>query len=204
LSSRDLSRLSQVCMGLHTSVAAYLLFACSIRRRLSYWFTDIESFRELQRCTGLLVSGSVALSIFERVRYRNTDIDLYVLSDQWKPVTSFMLRSGYQLVSANSKDRRYEWDSRHYLGYHLPGISAIVDFIDDAGRQAQVIFAVYSPLDVVLGFHSTVVMNVISHSGAVCLYPYSTFVLRRSIVFGYTASEDKRVDITQKYGRRGW
>ncbi|PBK82438.1 hypothetical protein ARMGADRAFT_946559, partial [Armillaria gallica] len=141
--------------------------------------------------TGLLMSGSIALSIFERVWYCNTDIDLYVSSDQWKPVTSFMLHSGYQLVSANSKDRQYEWDSRHYLGYHLPRISAIVDFINNAGQQAQVIFAVYSPLDVVLGFHSTVVMNMISHSRAVCLYPYSTFVLRCSIIFGYTASEDK-------------
>ncbi|KAK0430598.1 hypothetical protein EV421DRAFT_1669929, partial [Armillaria borealis] len=191
---------------------------------LSYWFTDVEAFRELQRRTGLLISGSVALSLFERVWYRNTDIDLYVASDQWKPVTYFMLRSGYRLVSVDSKlvvytdpyecvwgtmsglygDHRYEWESHHYSGYHLPGITTIVDFIDDAGQQAQIIFAVYSPLDIVLGFHSTVVMNVISHSGAVSLYPYSTFVLRRAIVFGYTASEDKRNDITQKYGRRGW
>ncbi len=87
------------------------------------------------------------------------------------------------------------------MAYTLPGIKTVVDLVDGVGRKVQVVFVIYNPLDVILGFHSSefssmypediilyhlaVVMNFISHSGAFSLFPFSTFVLRWSIVFGF-------------------
>ncbi|PBK59616.1 hypothetical protein ARMSODRAFT_845982, partial [Armillaria solidipes] len=217
----ELARFSQTSLRAHYSVFAYIRRACSVCQSISRWFCDVDGFRDLQRATGLLVSGLTALSLFERVRYPGADMDLYVLADHWSPVMEYMIQSGYQpilqsvpqtddLVSEKSQKwdlceyRRYEWGTRDAMAYTLPGIKTVVDLVDGVGRKVQVVFVIYNPLDVILGFHSTVVMNFISHSGAFSLFPFSTFVLRRSIVFGFTGTSDQRDEVFEKYGSRGW
>ncbi len=70
---------------------------------------------------GLLVSGSAALSLFERVCYPGADMDLYVLADHWSPVMEYMIQFGYQpiLLSVPQMDdlaskKLRKWDLCEY------------------------------------------------------------------------------------------
>ncbi len=41
------------------------------------------------------------------------------------------------------------------MEYKLPGINSVVKFVDDRGHAVDVVFVIYSPMDVILGFHSS-------------------------------------------------
>lgn len=162
----------QTSLQAHYSVFAYILHACSIYQAISHWFDDVDGFHDLQRATGLLVSGSAAFSLFEHVCYLDADMDLYVLADHWSLVMEYMIQSGYQpilpsvlqtdnLESVKSwkwdlcKYRCYEWGTCDAMAYTLPGIKTVVDFVDSVGHKVQVVFVIYNSLDVILGFHSS-------------------------------------------------
>ncbi len=58
-------------------------------------------------------------------------------------------------VSGFRTDRQFDWGSRLWMEYKLPGINSVVKFVDDRGRVVDVVFVIYSPMDIILGFHSS-------------------------------------------------
>ncbi|PBK62692.1 hypothetical protein ARMSODRAFT_980533 [Armillaria solidipes] len=121
-----------------------------VYQTISHWFCNIDGFHDLQRATG-------------------ADMDLYVLADHWSLVMKYMIQSGYQpilqsvlqtddLASEKSQKwdlceyQHYEWGTHNAVAYTLPGIKTIVDFVDGVGHKVQVVFMIYNPLDVILGF----------------------------------------------------
>ncbi|KAL0062175.1 hypothetical protein AAF712_010923 [Marasmius tenuissimus] len=80
--------------------------------------------------------------------------------------------------------------------------NSIVDIfsLKKGDKRIQVIVSFSSPLDIVLGAHSTVVMNIITHVFAISFYPQATFIDGISLQFWGGYHDAAR----EKYTRRGW
>ncbi|KAK0246512.1 hypothetical protein EDD85DRAFT_758646, partial [Armillaria nabsnona] len=193
----------------------------SIARTLQLWFreSDLTSFRDMQRCTGLVISGSVALSFFDRRSFQGNDLDLYVTLSGCQEAVVFLLMRGYRwkirgrniLSSLKSSKEIYrcraktEWDQRKFLGpYRTRGICSVLTFINNEDAQVQIIIAQYSIIDLILNFHSVLMMNIITWSHAICLYPYSSFEMRLSLQSSLACYKSKQSIIRQKYTLRGF
>jgi len=69
-------------------------------------------------------------------------------------------------------------------------------------RKVQVIMTGRNPLVCILTFHSTAVMNAITHEAAYALFPNATF--EENITLLTTKESIKRDQAIQKYAARGW
>ncbi|KZV93091.1 hypothetical protein EXIGLDRAFT_674411 [Exidia glandulosa HHB12029] len=95
--------------------------------------------------------------------------------------------------------------------YDIPHVRAVFNFEkrvpglaegDDDTRQVQIIVADITPVQAVLGFHATMVMNFITWDRVFSLYPAGTFERRRAVV---TYSEDRHFGKAMiKYAARGF
>ncbi|KAI4517277.1 hypothetical protein K525DRAFT_251626, partial [Schizophyllum commune Loenen D] len=88
----------------------------------------------------------------------------------------------------------------------------VVRRLAGASRRAGSIVAVmtcrYNAICALFDFHSTVVMNAITHDAAISLYPYETFIRKRNLVIDpweygddHTSRQEAAV---MKYAARGW
>ncbi|KAI0694389.1 hypothetical protein C8T65DRAFT_698990 [Cerioporus squamosus] len=201
---------------------------CSITCCLSHAheqeYGRARAFRSLQARTGTLVSGSTALQFFKRTVWPESDLDLYVHMRHRREVAQWLLDEGYQYKPTDFRIQ----NSRNPNGiYSMPGVMAIVTFIkplprpdrtsnsvdgeeeaDDDGPselKVQVIVAKNTPMEVILGFHSTCVMNVISYEKAYCLFPQATLEQRRTLLSSSCRGKGKhRMDGLAKYQLRGF
>ncbi|KAK0484208.1 hypothetical protein EDD18DRAFT_1084062 [Armillaria luteobubalina] len=143
-------------------------------------------FQVLQQQTSLMVSGSSALAFFYRSPFPDSDCDLYVHSRHCNQVIAFVLKAGYRLyrlmTSQNIESVFHTSEVLFYFcsnNYALKTITGVHEFVHHANENLkfQVILCQESPVDVLLGFHSTVPMNIITHDYVISLYPKATFNL---------------------------
>ncbi|KAK0435002.1 uncharacterized protein EV420DRAFT_1282049 [Desarmillaria tabescens] len=147
-------------------------------------------FVDLQQLTGALISGSTAISFFNDTMYRNSDLDVYVEHDKHAPLINFLLEEGYTFIPSKKSNShsidtplfpptppnhiRFEFD---ITTYDSESILSVYNFRrHDTGRAVQIIATSHCPLNTILNFHSTCVMNFISDCYAVSLYLDATFV----------------------------
>ncbi|KAF9259953.1 hypothetical protein L218DRAFT_907716 [Marasmius fiardii PR-910] len=186
---------------------------------------DIERFRTLQYTTGLLISGSTALSFFTREVYSTSDLDLYIEVEFSLHVAYFLISCGYKFEPSNT-----EWKQQperieeavedmyrrfgtaqpqpwtHFDGrpaYSWNGIGDVWNFVRGE-KKIQVIACAPTPLSVILGFHSTVVMNVIGYAEAISFYPQITFCDMISLKTSHQDVGNSKVSAYEKYHDRGW
>ncbi|KAI0340969.1 hypothetical protein BDW22DRAFT_1298945, partial [Trametopsis cervina] len=196
------------------TVQQYILSAYNIERSLAVFFEDVRGFRQLQRRTGLLISGSFALQFLSRVTYSEADLDLYLPMHGRQEVAAWLQEEGYQFRPSESQapDAHSVLSGEEHGAangdYHYPsnGIFAVVSFQKPttAGeRQAvvQLIVAWRTPMEIILGFHSTCVLNVITADTAYAMYPRATFEDMNNLVLVDTTSQTAAL---AKYVRRGW
>ncbi|KAI0355447.1 hypothetical protein OH77DRAFT_1424945 [Trametes cingulata] len=117
--------------------------------------------------------------------------------------------------------------------YRMPGVAGILTFMRPAPREirppsayvdveeeevegepqqqqqrmlkVQVIVAKNTPMEAILAFHSTCVMNVISYEKAYCLFPWATLEERRSLLSSSCRGRSTRRQAgLDKYARRGF
>ncbi|KAL0574423.1 hypothetical protein V5O48_007542 [Marasmius crinis-equi] len=97
-------------------------------------------------------------------------------------------------------------DDDRYTG--RTSIWSVVTFekeINGVNRKVQVILTMRSPVEAVLCFHSSVVMNVITPFRSFCLYPFETLQLFQSVAFDRGSKESDRLKrALAKYSDRGW
>ncbi|PBL03894.1 hypothetical protein ARMGADRAFT_1022453 [Armillaria gallica] len=65
--------------------------------------------------------------------------------------------------------------------YADKSIADVEEFRNGTGAIVQVISSYGPPLDVVLSFHSTCVINVVAHQYTYCLYPKAMLIANASI-----------------------
>ncbi|KAJ6510888.1 hypothetical protein C8R45DRAFT_921591 [Mycena sanguinolenta] len=118
-------------------------------------YRQSQTIRELQRQTETIISGSTALQFFNRLTWSNSDLDSKDASAQ--------------LLNDGPKD------------YHGRGIADVLDFYNESKKIQVIIVVTVSPTEVIAGFHSTCVMNVIAYDKVYALYPWSTFVEKEAL-----------------------
>ncbi|KAJ6530291.1 hypothetical protein B0H19DRAFT_1192712 [Mycena capillaripes] len=184
----DLVRLMCTCRCVYSLVKNVCF---DLHRLLLPFFgdtTEVQRFRLMQSLTDTLISGSMALQYFNRLTWPESDLDVYAYRPSAHIAVDFVVTNGYtydprksqnknvsEQLSVTTRDR-----PPSYLGR---GIADVLDFHKGA-KRIQVIVAESTPMETILGFHSTVVMNVITHDNAFALYPHSTFATKQALVVG--------------------
>ncbi|THG92457.1 hypothetical protein EW026_g8454 [Hermanssonia centrifuga] len=203
---------SRTCRIAYAAVHSYIKRAFNINRHLSQYFLDPLAFRSLQARTSTLVSGSSALQFFNRLTYDDSDLDIYVPLKSRQEVGRWILGQGYTFKpnSVQHKDLDVALEEVHNdlnVYYTLSGVSSVFTFKKrsehDPGRelQVQVIVASQAPMEVILNFHSSVVLNLIAWDTAYSLYPHATFERRLSL---FLLGRKRDESAIQKYENRGW
>ncbi|THU95839.1 hypothetical protein K435DRAFT_778841 [Dendrothele bispora CBS 962.96] len=194
---------------------------------------DIVQFRVLQYELGMLISGSAVLQFFDDSVYPESDLDVCIELDRegerMERLGRFLMDRGYTFTPIlDQPDDFYQalvdalvarsfWAQGH--GQHLEeafqqfpqcegytgnGMAAIFNFAKGR-KHVQVITCRHTPLEVILHFHFTCVMIIITHSHAYSFYPYTTFEDRVSVrVPIFTTGRDKHKRARAKCARRGW
>ena len=230
-SARSLVLLLRTNRQVNTIVTAYIKKTYDIYRFLCRYFTDPLSFRYLQAYTGTVISGSTALQFFDRGFYPESDFDIYVPKAWGSEVGHFLLRAGYVFAPRKSQHPTFDSEMRTKRVVNATatygnfrGIAGVFDFEkvapDGTKLKIQLMFAVRSPMEVILRYHSSMsiscrivntvssnttaaVMNVITFEKAYCLFPRATLDERFSLVC--TTREDEVMEaIYRKYTARGW
>ncbi|KJA12934.1 hypothetical protein HYPSUDRAFT_649054 [Hypholoma sublateritium FD-334 SS-4] len=221
----DILRYSRTCRYANTVVKSYMKRAFNLNKLLSRFFspTEIQRFRELQCSTGMLISGSIALQFFERVLYPDSDLDLYIEHRFSRQVADWLVNIGYNYAPLPGQDNPQSLDEAFHRNphnqTHIPRIAVLLkdiifsvqkDYVtspfvfnfekQNPYRKIQLISSLLSPLQRILGFHSTCVMNIITHDKAYSFYPRATFDEHYSLV----CRPDVEVDTLKKYKARGW
>ncbi|KIM38281.1 hypothetical protein M413DRAFT_448016 [Hebeloma cylindrosporum] len=220
LSPVELHRYSQTSKAAHNTVKSYLQRAFQLEHVLGPYFTSpqILEFRRLQFETGTFISGSTALQFFDRTVYPESDLDLYVERRYHAPIALWLESIGYiycppedstpqsdtftlaQALSANARH-----GPQMSINSEYAGPSFIYNFQKSgSSRRIQLILSQSDrpPIEMLLNFHSTCVMNLITHDKAYSLYPRPTFEERRSLVLHSNTAERERA--LKKYEDRGW
>ncbi|KAL0575033.1 hypothetical protein V5O48_006934 [Marasmius crinis-equi] len=208
----DLVYLARTCSAVKAAVEGYHNVGFSINKLLRPYFTydEIQQFRMVQAYTGTLISGSTTLQYFARMRYEGSDLDVYVEHRYATIVVEFLQSLGYAFKSpeeglplAEALKFGEEEPCEYKLG--IKGITSILTFVK-GDCSIQIVTAECSAMEVVLNFHSTVVMNVISYSHAYCLFPKATLEERTALICRNAKDEadEARVAARQKYIERGW
>ncbi|KAF9258785.1 hypothetical protein L218DRAFT_964193 [Marasmius fiardii PR-910] len=226
LSPLDLMRYAMVNKESNTIVKDLQGTAFRVERVLSPFFSvdEVVRFRQVQFAYKFLISGSIALSFFTREVFENADLDIYIWPNYVMVLILLLQSMGYTFVpiQTNKKYQASEAqdaveDMLHTLRRRLFSDEVWLASDDpdyDFGRELVEVFnferngkriqiiAAFSPLAAVLTFHSTVVMNVISHSHAISFYPRLTFHDR--IAVRNHLSRECSSETTTKYSNRGY
>ncbi|KAI0323125.1 hypothetical protein GY45DRAFT_1215878, partial [Cubamyces sp. BRFM 1775] len=156
---------------------------------------DPMSFRCLQARTGTLVSGSVALQFFDRTRDDSSDLHLYVYPAYRRVIGWWLLHEGFRFVAGPGQANCFNVAilARKTTGLKLmPGVSSSYTFhreVDGHCARIQMMVADRAPVEVVLSYHSTCMMNIIAYDKACCLFPRATLEDRLSLLC--SSSEDR-------------
>ncbi|KAL1750360.1 hypothetical protein FB107DRAFT_279706 [Schizophyllum commune] len=213
MSLTDLINYSRVCKDTNRAVSAYARTAYQLHRCLLPFMdrTDADRLRLLMRSTGAIISGSVALQFFTRETMYPCDLDLYTDRFRAPDIFAFVLGLGYVYLPREGqhpvlKHALTRADNeevvRDTLIYDKESLLDAFSFVRPCSPNTiiQVMVAAHSPIDAVLDFHSTIVMNFITHRAAYALYPSNTFGAKIGICF-----EDDTINgAASKYRARGW
>ncbi|KAF8555533.1 hypothetical protein OG21DRAFT_1521682 [Imleria badia] len=148
--------------------------------------------------TNTLVSGSNVLQFLDRTFYREADLDLYTHRNHSSEVAQFLVEGeGYHYVPRNRQNK--DWKKTFDIKFDLTRHRAVVRGSSEC-LTVQIVEAWSFPLESILGFHSTCVMNFISSDAAYSLYPISTFEERSSLGMPSSRRSPK---VISKYLKRG-
>ncbi|KAJ3819026.1 hypothetical protein F5880DRAFT_1490392, partial [Lentinula raphanica] len=229
LDHNDLDSLSQTCLTGFYAVSFFRKSAMKIEHVLLRFFKSkkiIGMFQHIQATTGTIISGSVALQFFTRSDYDNSDLDTYTMLRNCLVVGKWYETNGYRYTPARNQQDTFENDYKRVIGsegtprMNLEGNDG--DDIQGAGRYRsldicevwnfkreglciQLVATRIKPEAIVLGFHSTCVMNIITHRSAYSLYPFTTFKKNATVLVnarGRLLQKYKRA--VEKYRHRGF
>ncbi|KAK2464968.1 hypothetical protein APHAL10511_003044 [Amanita phalloides] len=203
------------------AVTNYNRIAFDIIRLLSPYFSDeeIKSFRQLQLFTGTVISGSTAVQLFGRTTYPKSDLDIYAEHRYCRDVAWWLTSIGYKYnptkpgqpisfieafkASKTEEGAEESPEDQSEQSEYAVGVENVFDFVRAGSeRKVQLISATRCPMEVILNYHSTCVMNVITHNMAYSLFPYATFQQHRALACGTNGG--KRGKAREKYRERGW
>ncbi|KAF9476517.1 hypothetical protein BDN70DRAFT_897280 [Pholiota conissans] len=226
LTPGELSKYSRTCKAAYSTVKSYMKRKFQLHNLLERFLTpsEIIHFRKLQCHTGMFISGSTAVQFFDRTVYPDSDLDCYLEHRFCREVAYWLIKIGYKYAplpeSSNVASLEQAFRSNPPTREHVPDPFCGDIFFLTPGkdyfkapfvfnfekqnpyRKIQLITSLQSPLERILNFHSTCVMNIITHDKAYALFPRATFEERRSLIcLSFNELRDKAIE---KYTERGW
>ncbi|KAH8115905.1 hypothetical protein DFH11DRAFT_1245685 [Phellopilus nigrolimitatus] len=212
-SPATLFRFGRTCQLARRALKDYSRRAYNINKHLSRFFTEPLEFRVLQAQTNAVVSGSTALQFMDRTLYEESDLDLYVTCPYAAQVCDWVIAyggKGYVFDLSKSygiEEGAIDNEVSNWNSYRWNRVTRVFNFKSTVPSGAnvlkiQVIVTMSSPMDCMLGFHSTVVMNAITYRAAYALYPKGSFEEHRALVCD--TKEVRHEQAIEKYKRRGW
>ncbi|KAJ3758144.1 hypothetical protein EV360DRAFT_44572, partial [Lentinula raphanica] len=217
----DLLSLRLTCQTAHNYVTDLGVRAHRIGRILSPFFNDdeIDQFRYLQASTGFIISGSSALQFFTRECYdtehHQSDLDTYCFLSRCDDVAAWLMENNYEYVPRHYqlpsftddwnkiKQKSADVDEVDTHEYPERSFVAVWDFTRN-NRKIQLIAVKGSLVGSILAFHSTCVMNIITHCAAYCLFPKTTLLDRVSFPLNDRLDDIEALTISQKWNERGY
>jgi hypothetical protein len=109
----------------------------------------------------MIISGSIALEFFDRTKYADADLDLYVDHHYRQPIILWLKSIGYTFmprpsIGPQSLDTVLNEIPRPTSPAVYPGAMLVLDFVRPNSRsRIQLITSSASPLELVLSFHSS-------------------------------------------------
>ncbi|KAF4573277.1 hypothetical protein EYR36_007788 [Pleurotus pulmonarius] len=200
LSIQDLRIYGLVCERTYKAVKEYLRQNAKVTRLLKTFIDkdSISRFRRMQRATGAIIGGSAALQFFTRQEYTSSDLDLYVHFTYFGKVCCALKKLRCSKDPRKTPDGSTAPPSSVYLG---PFIKQIVDFTTSKNRKIQLIVTRRRPVDVILSYHSTTVMNFLTGWYAYSLYGKETLQLGVAL---YNPNAFNLPAMKHKWETRGW
>ncbi|KAJ3838630.1 hypothetical protein EV361DRAFT_797349 [Lentinula raphanica] len=220
LSPLDRYRYSLASKEAYDAVSSFNRQAYRVHHILSPYFTadQIDEFRLIQLETDFVISGSAALQFFDLSTFEDSDLDLYIIRawDTIALLAGFLLGVGYDYAPRRNQPRSFQEafeaddEGRNHPGsnYNSRGTWGVYSFVRESDRKKiQIISCRSNLVQVILEFHSTCVMNIISYTHAYALYPYTTYVERLNVEVWSEKVHRMPHKIAlafEKYRARGW
>lgn len=169
------------------------VIVCQLQLILKYFrLGSLEDLRDAMKQSGAIISGSTALLLLHPGRFLPNDIDFYVMPPGYRVLLAYLQRCGYKIERCHTSlyPSLRQIRSVHFL--HSEESFQCINIIVCEGSHA---------LSTISHFHSTLVMNYISHYGVVCLYPMWTML---NVGFVNRDNDDATDVCLSKYIHRGF
>ncbi|KAJ3729841.1 hypothetical protein C8R42DRAFT_637977 [Lentinula raphanica] len=231
LGHNDLDSLSLTGRTGYYAVMIFRKAAMKIEHVLLRFFKtkeEIGKFQSIQAKTGTIISGSVALQFFTRTVYKDSDMDTYSMLKNCLDIGQWYETIGYQYIPAKKQRTIFQDDYRRVIQsreggsrlnvdgnegddirgaarYQSPNICEVWNFENKDRARIQLVATRIIPEAIVLGFHSTCVMNFITHKAAYSLFPYTTFTKTATVLVNARGRLLNKYDqAIKKYRHRGF
>ena len=162
LSIKDLLAMSRTSRGMLDVVKQYHKRAFNLQKTLAPFLPSesIESFREMLRATGGIISGSVALQFLDRASFSSSDLDVYVRGDMHLDAEDWLLSHGLTRITGevNVNDEIDVAEDYNFLQSQIDSVDNFRSPI--SSRIIQLISTKKSPILAVLHFHSCTSSNL--------------------------------------------
>ncbi|KIO11376.1 hypothetical protein M404DRAFT_842832 [Pisolithus tinctorius Marx 270] len=203
----------QILSFLNIATIHNLMLSCKThyekgRRYLQYhrlllaqnFFENPQDLYDLLRLGQAIISGSTALHFLlaqKEVTWSPHDLDVYTIPKNIEFLLTEVKLRGYQIISVKTGN-----DVRYYNSH----IASIFTLVRNRRKIDIMVSASPTPISPIFQYHSTVLMNFITHDTVFCAYPHLTFQ-RQSLVnpFVIFAQALKRsmMEALVKYHDRG-
>ncbi|KAJ3858316.1 hypothetical protein EV359DRAFT_16078, partial [Lentinula novae-zelandiae] len=198
----ELDNFGLTCRWSQDEKKAFLCRSSKVESVLARFFSpeEICQFHDIQSTTGLLLSGSRSYQFFSWESY-DTDLDTYcvlrecLVVGQWYMSAQYMFKQKPHQLGCFAVDFERVMEIEDHVNsketeYGDDSIVEVWDFQNSQLKMIQLIAARHSAVEVILCFHSTCVMNFISHQAAYSLFPRTTFKDKATLILdnGYTSA----------------
>ncbi|KAH7877449.1 uncharacterized protein C8R40DRAFT_1040167, partial [Lentinula edodes] len=214
LDHSDLNALSETCRIYCAVVKLFRTSAMKVDKVLKQFFSthaEIGYFQHLQGATGMIISGSVALAFFNREEYRNSDLDTYCLLKRCLEVGLWYQSIHYAFKPVGKQNHHFHEDVQRVIEsegaeiYVSRNIAEVWNFVRGDSMRIQLVATKIIPEAVILQFHSTCVMNIITQRAAYSLFPNTTFNDNATLVVNSRGGLLRKYDAPlMKYNHRGF
>ncbi|KAF7923227.1 uncharacterized protein EAE98_007932 [Botrytis deweyae] len=188
----------------------------NINRQLTRFVKDPVGFRSQLAKHDALISGSFALQFFERRFWLDSGLDIYVQDTNNfrtpEKIGKYLVKhESYRLQGSKTEANGGLINNVGQLKY----ISQVESYLRTSSTkerpiQIQIIYTTNIPFQAIIqGFHTSLLMNVISWDFAYSLFPDMNFIKRTAYEIngggnGYLQVNADHEDFEAKYRRRGW
>ncbi|KAF7877008.1 uncharacterized protein EAF02_008228 [Botrytis sinoallii] len=188
----------------------------NINRQLTRFVKDPVGFRSKLAKHDALISGSFALQFFERRFWLDSGLDIYVQDANNfrtpEKIGKYLVKhESYRLQGSKTEANGGLINNVGQLKY----ISQVESYLRTSSTkekpiQIQIIYTTNIPFQAIIqGFHTSLLMNVISWNFAYSLFPDMNFIKRTAYEIngggnGYLQVNADHEDSEAKYRRRGW